>query len=351
MKQALILCGGKAERLRPYSLALPKSCTPFLNLPLLSLGWFYMEQMGVSSFLLNSHLFPETLNKNLKWISRSDQKWDVFFEEECLGGAGILYKLRKLLQKEPAFFYLNGDSLFFPSHKKQLLAFEEEFLKRDLDALFFSAPLKDSSDSAGALYCDKSENLKFVGRKENIPSSLKKENLSPFRFSGLALFKRELLNHLKEGDFELFFDFIYPLLGKKKVKVFSDPSAVVLEAGEKLAVLSAVKFCLQLLYEKKFKNSPQREILKEYFHRFDAKDQIVGWENGKKWSEKLGHPLLAPKSVKGLNHLELKGMAVLGPDLELKGKSVLKDVVLGSQLLWKGNLERDIVLNFFPKAK
>ena len=84
MKQALILCAGKSRRLEPYSQAVPKVCMPFLNLPLLSFSWFYLEQMGVSRFLLNTHLFPEQVEKAVRFLSQARQEKDCFLNPNLL---------------------------------------------------------------------------------------------------------------------------------------------------------------------------------------------------------------------------------------------------------------------------
>ena len=354
MKQALILCGGKAKRLRPYSWGWPKSCMPFLNLPLLSFGWFYLEQLHVSRFLLNAHLFPEKLRSAVNFLSTSQQKTDIFFEAEPLGGAGTLYKLKGVLQKTEQFFYLNGDSLFFPSNQKQLSAFEEDFVNTEAEGSFFVSSILPQNSSKEALWCDSNGNLKYVGKKQNIPKNLK--NLWPGHFSGLALFKSSLLENLNSSDFHLFLDFIKPLLTKKKLKVFVDKKAKILEAGEKKAYIESLKFCLKLLFETKdlksqrfeSQNREFKKIIEKCFSRFDPEDQIIGLKNGKIWSKKLGFPLLAPNSVKGLKELKLKGGAVLGPEACFFGKSLLKDSVLGSQVSWKGKLIDDMVLKFFP---
>lgn len=374
MKQALILCGGKAERLRPYSYAVSKACMPFLNLPLLSLSWFYLEQLAVSRFLLNVHLFPEQLKQTVKFLSRPQQKSEIFFEEEPLGASGTLYKLKEDLQKTKHFFYINGDSLFFPSSLKKIFAFEEDFLNSSAEGSFFCAPI-DSSKAhlleGGALWCDKKGMLKFAGKEKDLPKEWKGKGLLPFQFSGLALFKSSLLNNLKLGDFHLFSDFINPLLLKKTFRVFNDEKAKILEAGDKLSYIEAVKFCLKFLFEDKensiktkkennisksteeafdFENQAGviKNILEGCFSRFDPQDQIVGLKNGKTWSKKLKYPLLAPENIKGLDYLKLKGFAVLGSELCFFGESCLKDSILGSQLSWRGSLEKDIVLNFFP---
>ena len=343
MKQALILCGGEARRLRPYSYSVPKSCMPFLNLPLLSFSWFYLEQLGISHFLLNSHLFPEKLENTVKFLSKPQQNPQIFFEKESLGSAGTLFKLKSHLRKKKEFFYLNGDSLFFPSHKDSLSLFEDSFLKSDLDASFFVSPLSKNF-TQDALWCDKDWNLKFIGKK--VDRSKKAQETFPCYFSGLALFKSSLLKYLDFKSSHLFLDFINPLLSKKKIKVFVDKEAQILEMGEKQSYIKSLSFCLKILFEKETQKKNQfiKKTLQQGFSRFDPQDQIVGFHNGKKWSKKLGFPLLAPKSVRGLNQLKLKGPAVLGHEVNCFGQSLLNHCVLGPKLSWKGKLDREILL-------
>lgn len=342
MKQALVLCAGKARRLTPYSQALPKMCMPFLNLPLLSFSWFYLEKLGVSRFLLNTHLFPEQLEKRVNFLAQPTQEKHYFFEEKPLGGAGALYHLKQELQKEESFFYINGDSLFFPSHLHKLSEFVEDFVKTGLDASFFVSPLPAQNPDMGSLWCDKELNLRFVGTKAQLKEESK--NLKPFHFSGLAFFRSSLLDNLNGQAYSLFEDLINPLLGQKQIKVFLDEEALILEAGLKASYIESLKFCLQALFSEE--DSGVKDILKKIFFRFDPKDHLVGLANGKKWSQKLGHPLLAPKSVKGLENLKLKDCAVLGSNVHLFGPSQIKDSVLGPEISWKGSLENEILLKF-----
>ncbi|MCZ0932505.1 MAG: NDP-sugar synthase [Oligoflexia bacterium] len=408
MKQALILCGGKAKRLRPYSYSLPKASFPFLNLPLLSFAWFYLEQLKVSHFLLNSHLFPEKLKNTVRSLSQAHQRTNLFFEEEPLGSAGTLYQLKKDLQKTEDFVYINGDSLFFPSHKDHINSFEEMFFNAGLSALFFVIPYKDIG-SKKALWCDRDLNLKFVGSKEDL-AHCKWSHLTPFTWTGLALFKSSLLDSLKEKAFDLFQDFINPLLKMQRIKVYVDSSAVLLEAGDKASYLKSSKFCLDCLFQagepskslecngeqnkttrnqlkekdlveesNKFglsglnvsaapvnpsalvipakagihlsaqnsnevKKKAVKSILESCFNRFDPSDEKVGLKNGKTLSQKLGYPLLLPKSVRGLDFLKLQGSAVIGSEVCFLEDSVLEDCVLDSQIAFKGQLKKNLLL-------
>ncbi len=356
MKSALILCGGKATRLRPYSHILPKACIPFLNLPLLSLNWFYLEYLNVSRFLLNSHLFPEKLKNCVSFLSQPEQERHIFFEAEPLGSAGTLHRLKKELQKTKQFFYINGDSLFFPKKMSSLLSFEKHFSQVRADGLLFSAPVQKINPLGKFLWSDKDLNLKFVGSQKNLPKG-QAHKLLPFYFSGLALFNSTLLDHISPKAFDLFLDFIMPLLPQKSFKIFADKGAFILEAGDKLSYIESSRFCMNILFDnektqnnntgKNQKQAQSREfkkILEMLFSRFDPKDQLVGLKAGKQGRQKSAHPLLAPNSVRHLKNLELKGFAILGPGTHLFGKSPIKDSILGPKTPWIGELTEDIII-------
>ena len=212
----------------------------------MSFSWFYLEQLKVSRFLLNSHLFPKKLQDTVHFLSQDCQKTKLFFEEESLGAAGTLYQLKKELKKTESFIYINGDSLFFPSQRSHIKSFEEVFFNLGLSALFFVTPYKGTAYKR-VLWCDRDLNLKFVGSKEDL-AHYRLSHLTPFIWTGLALFKSFLLDSLKERAFDLFQDFVNSFLKTHKVKVYVDPSAVLLEAGNKPSYLEATQFCLDCLF-------------------------------------------------------------------------------------------------------
>lgn len=360
MRQALILCGGQAKRLRPYSYCVPKASFPFLNLPLMFLSWFYAEKLKINHFLLNSHLFPKQLQSDIIFLSKNSQKADLFFEKLALGGAGTLLKLKKELQKTEEFLYINGDSLFFPSQLSRIYDFEKLFLESQPQALFFTAPYRPAG-AQRALWRDREFNLKFVGSKKDLPGK-EQRSLKAVSWTGMALFKSSLLDHLQKDSFDLFQDFINPLLKKHKIKVYEDPATVLLEAGDKSSCLSAMNFCLKCLFQfdlssthscakkagrlkvQDFDKRAVQEILEECFKRFDPDDKRVGLKNGKIWSQKFKHPVLLPQSVQGLEFLKLQGPAVIGRESCFFDETALDNSVLDLQIAFSGCLKQDILL-------
>ena len=426
ISQAVLLCAGKAKRLRPYSHIVPKSSLPFLNLPLLAYSWFHLEALGGSRFLLNSHLFPLQLEKSAQFLSKTSQKVECFFEPEPLGVIGTLLRLREKLKSKPYFALINGDSLFFPSDMQQIQAFKQEFLKSQCDGLFFVTPYKQNPIGR-ALYADSQQFLKKVEKPKN-PEALKnpeelknpkeaknseelknpkkteslkalknseETDLTPYAFTGLALFKSSLLDslpasaprharphrHSRESGnpfhflpkMDFFQDFILRIankVDKPKIKVFVDKSALLLEAGNKNSYLKSTEFCLnQLFHKEQFdkkkskRNLPSsketinptkeslnpkslhpscQKILKEIFTRFDPKNQTVGFD--KQNLDRWGYPALIPLSVKGIKNLKIKDFAILAPKTQLFGPSQLEKSVIATPTPFKGDISNELLI-------
>ena len=122
--QALILCAGRGERLRPLTHFQPKAMVPFLNLPMLCYNWFHLEALHVSSFLINSCLFTKTFSAFAKTLKKPNQRLRILHEDPPLGSGGVLYRQKRALSMGGGcFYYLNGDSLFFPLKKDSLQNF------------------------------------------------------------------------------------------------------------------------------------------------------------------------------------------------------------------------------------
>ena len=350
--KAFILCAGVGSRLRPLTFGFPKASIPFLNLPLLYYNWFYLEQMGLTHAVLNSHLFPETLKETVYKAKVPHQQVNFSFEPQSLGSAGGLFSLKSFFAEENSFLYLNGDSLFFPSRTEAL----EEFLsqgKRTPLGLFWAAPLT-SKNTSRALWIDRDHILQAIGGekqvqkkgfKVKISKELSRGELRPVRFSGLALFKKEIFSFLSPQSNHIFQDVALPLLKDGGFKVFLDEEGLIFEGGEIGGLLNATGFSLDSL----FSENPSflQDWLLKIFQRFDPEDKTVGLKRGQLLKQEKGAPLLCPDSVKGLDLLQVKNFAVVGRNVSFKGKSFLDSSTLGERISWRGSLKNQILLNFY----
>ena len=70
IKQALILCGGKGERLRPITKEIPKPLVEINNEPILSYQLKFLKKQGIENFIIatgyKSKLIEDYLDQNFK---------------------------------------------------------------------------------------------------------------------------------------------------------------------------------------------------------------------------------------------------------------------------------------------
>lgn len=349
--KAFILCAGVGSRLRPITLGFPKAAVPFLNLPLLYYNWFYLEKMGLTHGVLNSHLFPETLKDLVYKVRTPEQKVDISFEPQSLGSAGGLFNLKSFFAGENQFLYLNGDSLFFPSSPKIF----EEFLVQGARCplgLFWATPLSPSNASR-ALWMDRDQYLRVIGGVDQVHKSgfkvkngkdLDRRELRPVQFSGLALLKGDIFKFLSPKTSHIFYDVAKPLFKEGAFKVFLDEKGLIFEGGEIPGLLKATEHCLKSLFSEK--SSFTRDWLLKMFKRFDPEDKKVGFKRGQILKQEKNVPLLCPNNVKGVSLFQVKGFAVLGQGVSFTGKSFLNSSVLGEKIPWRGTLEKQILFGF-----
>ena len=355
--KAFILCAGVGSRLRPLTFGFPKASIPFLNLPLLYYNWFYLEKMGLTHAILNSHLFPEILKETVSQAKTSKQKINFSFEPQSLGSAGGLFSLKSFFTKEDSFLYLNGDSLFFPSKKEGFA----EFLAQGNNAplgLFWAVPLSSGQNVSRSLWIDKDHTLRAIGGSDQVyklgfkvkySKDLTSGELRPVKFSGLALFKNGIFNFLSDQTEHIFYDVTIPLIKEGGFKVFMDEEGVIFEGGEISGLLSATRHCLDFLFSKN--PSFIKNWLLEIFQRFDPKDKAVGLKRGYELKQKKGARLLCPKSVQGLPLLQAKNFAVLGRDVSFTGNTFLTSSIIGEQISWRGPLENQMLMKFHTEMR
>ena len=119
-KQAVILCGGKGKRLRPYTIVLPKPLMPIGDYPILEVIIRQLALQGFEKITLAVNHQAELLEA----FFGNGSKWNInitySLEDEPLGTMGPL----KLIQDLPEhFLVMNGDILtdlaygtFFDTH-------------------------------------------------------------------------------------------------------------------------------------------------------------------------------------------------------------------------------------------
>lgn len=105
MVQALILAGGRGERLRPITDYVPKPLIPLNNTPLLELQLQYLKRFGISDVVVCTGYKTELIQHFLDRQGHSQVEMSV--ESEPLGTGGAIKNAADYIYGE--FYVLNGD--------------------------------------------------------------------------------------------------------------------------------------------------------------------------------------------------------------------------------------------------
>ena len=107
--KAVIQCGGKGTRLRPYTAILPKPLMPIGSKPVLEMLIFWLRRNGIRDIFVTTgylgHLIQSFCGDGHQW----DVRISYTAEAEPLGTLGALSLLRN--QLDCPFLTLNGDIL------------------------------------------------------------------------------------------------------------------------------------------------------------------------------------------------------------------------------------------------
>jgi NDP-sugar pyrophosphorylase family protein len=203
IKNAIILAGGKGERLRPHTDDKPKPMIPLAGRPAVENQVLQFKKAGVENIVFAVSYKREVLMHY--WGDGS--KWDLNIkyseEDEPLGRGGGIKKAMEYLPGEWDNTYAtNGDNLW----KVDFNLFEEVHKKNEAIATMMVAKLKSPY---GIVHIDDLDRIEGFVEKPILPHWLN---------AGVYLFSREIYDLLPDvGDME---DSTFPNLPKEKFLAF-----------------------------------------------------------------------------------------------------------------------------------
>ncbi|WP_024803546.1 nucleotidyltransferase family protein [Nocardia sp. BMG51109] len=108
--QALILAGGQATRMRPYTDDAPKAMVPVAGAPIVGYQLAWLAEHGVDAVTISGGYKHEMITDYVGDGSRFGLRVDYAIEDEPLGrGGGLKYAATHLANPDAPFFVLNGD--------------------------------------------------------------------------------------------------------------------------------------------------------------------------------------------------------------------------------------------------
>jgi NDP-sugar pyrophosphorylase family protein len=108
--QAIILAGGKATRMRPYTDDRPKAMVEVAGVPIIERQIRWLVDNGVKDLVVSCGYRSEVINDHLAALDDLGVSIAYAVEDEPLGrGGGLKYAARQLPDPESFCFALNGD--------------------------------------------------------------------------------------------------------------------------------------------------------------------------------------------------------------------------------------------------
>lgn len=169
MTLGIILCGGKATRLRPITQTIPKALVKVRGKPIIDHQLDWLKKQGVDTVILAVHHKWRSLRSYLS--TRTDINLIYSVEDEPLGTGGALKKAWRVVEAsgEDGVFVINGDNISNVDLKKvkhkgspcvtSVLTRSPYGIIRG--GRFVEKPLMKERINAGIYYFDRSFNVYF----------------------------------------------------------------------------------------------------------------------------------------------------------------------------------------------
>jgi mannose-1-phosphate guanylyltransferase len=209
--KAMILAAGYGTRLRPVTYTLPKPIVPLAGRPLI--GWAVESLLaaGIRDFIINLHHLPEPIERYLHERYDGIAHFEFSYEPEILGTGGGVRKVRALLESNPEFFLVNGDTIQFPPYDALRAA------RNECDALAaLTLRHPPQGDRFTPVYFD-DDRITGFGRGTG----------QALMFSGTHLISSRIFDYLPNKDFSGIVDEVYqPLIdtGRERIAGAVDDS-------------------------------------------------------------------------------------------------------------------------------
>jgi mannose-1-phosphate guanylyltransferase/phosphomannomutase len=200
--KAIVLCGGKGTRLRPYTYSMPKPMLPLGKRPILEFVINNLSEHGFKDIYLTVGYLKETIMKYFDDGSRFGVRIKYFTEDKEMNTAGSILPCKKEI--DDSFIVVMGDHLssvnlqrLMEFHKKKNATATLALKRTGVPLEYGIAHITDDGR------IDKFEEKPIV---ENLVNS------------GMYCFEPEIFNYIKDG-----YDFaqdVFPKLLKEKKKVY-----------------------------------------------------------------------------------------------------------------------------------
>lgn len=210
------MAGGFGSRLSSISDGLPKPLMPIEGKPVLEREIECLRDQGFKDIILTVSYLGEKIIDYFGDGSRFGVNIDYYFENEPLGNAGALFKIKEKLSD--VFLLLNADSLFDVDFNK----FVDYHFKKGGLATLFTHPNSHPYDSGLIVVDNNFSVIKWYSKEDNKPLWYKNRVNA-----GLHIIDKRLLDkEINVPKIDLDRNILKPLVGTGKIFAYDSPEYV-----------------------------------------------------------------------------------------------------------------------------
>ncbi len=236
IKKALIFAAGKGTRLKPFTDSHPKALALVNDVPLLERNIKYLQNFGVTEFVINVHHFGEQIVEFLEKNNHFGAKIDVSDEKDELleTGGGLLFA-QKYLENEENFLIMNADILT-DLNIHELVKFHETHLP--LATLAVS-----DRNSSRKLFFNSEMVLKGWMNKNSGETKMAEfnNNFKELAFSGIHCINSSIFDKIKRrGKFSIMEEYL-DLMFENNILGFQHEARLI-DVGRPESVIEAEKY-------------------------------------------------------------------------------------------------------------
>lgn len=325
--RALILSAGLGERLRPLTLKRAKPAIDFLNIPMLAFPYHWLNTLGLSDIVFNTHYLPESIRHAAIHVVSPETRLHFSHEAEILGSGGGIWNARFDLMKERTFAVANGDGVVLSPDLDLFHKMREQHEFQQALATILVCPLEGVGDKIPGVWV--SSDGAVMGFGKNSPGG----GARCWHYASYMLFSDELWPLLPEGGSNILYDVLEPQIKKgARVRAFFAPELLWFETGNIPDYLKATREALQMIRDKTPHGRCALEILNQQGRPYGLRSR-------------LDQMTLIADSAEIDPSAKISGFAVIGENARVGSGSSLNDCVILSEAAVGGlNVDKSVII-------
>lgn len=193
IRKAMVLAGGRGERMQPLTNDRPKPLVEVGGRALIDRAIDHLLAAGVDEIVVNVHYMADMLEAHLK--ARSGPRIEISDErDQLLDTGGGVKRALPMLGSEP-FFVVNSDALWIeePGAKSNIASMMEAYDAEGSDYLMLVTETQRATGYTGQGDFDMDEKANLAWRQ--------KDQFGPFMFAGVQIMNEKLFDNAPDDPF------------------------------------------------------------------------------------------------------------------------------------------------------